>query len=64
MLAALALVASGDDPRPRRTAAHLALAMAVGAVFLLALGAFGRSPRPAEAHANDIVRQAWEPARR
>jgi hypothetical protein len=64
VLAALALVAAGDDERPRRTAAHLSLAVVVGAVFLLALGAYGRSPRPAEDHANDIVRQAWEPARR
>jgi hypothetical protein len=64
VLAALALVAAGEDPRPRRTVAHLSLAIAVGTVFLLALGSYGRSPRPEEAHANDIVRQTWEPARR
>jgi len=62
--AALALVAGGDDPRPRRIAAHLALAIAVAAVFLGALGSFGRTPRPSEAHAAAMVRQAWEPPRR
>ena len=61
--AALALVAAGDDPRPPRMAAHLTLAVAVASLFLLALGAFGRTPRPSEAHAAAAVRQAWEPAR-
>ncbi|HMF44008.1 MAG TPA: hypothetical protein VKQ32_25215 [Polyangia bacterium] len=62
--AALALIAAGDDPRPRRTAAHLSLAVAVAAVFLIGLGAYGRKPSAAEAHAAAVVRQAWDPPRR
>jgi hypothetical protein len=64
VLAALALVASGDDPRPRRIAAHLSLTVVVAAVFLLALSSFGRTPRALEAHATGVVHQAWEPPRR
>jgi hypothetical protein len=30
-------------------------------VFLVALSAFGRTPRPDEAHATSIVRKLWEP---
>jgi hypothetical protein len=63
-LAALSLVAAGDDPRPRRMAAHLGLAIAIAGVFLLGLGAYGRQPRPIEAHADAVVRRAWEPPRR
>jgi hypothetical protein len=63
-LAALSLVAAGDDPRPRRMAAHLALAIGVAAVFFVALGAYGRKPRAEETHAAALVRQTWEPPRR
>ena len=63
VLAALALVAAGADPRPRRSAAHLSLAIAVGAVFLLALSAYGRTPRPAETRSSALVRQAWDPVK-
>jgi len=63
-LAAVSLVAAGDDPRPRRIAAHLALAVGVAAVFFVALGAYGRKPRADEAHAAALVRQTWEPPRR
>ena len=61
---ALALVAAGDDPRPRRTAAHLSLGVAVAAVFLIALGAYGRRPDAAEARSAANVRAAWDPPRR
>lgn len=64
VLAALALIAAGDDPRPRRMAAHLSLSIAIAAIFLFALGGYGRIPRPTEAHAGTVVRQAWEPIRR
>jgi hypothetical protein len=63
-LAALSLVAAGEDPRPRRTAAHLAMSIGIAAVFLLGLGAYGRTPRPTEVHADAVVRHAWEPPRR
>jgi hypothetical protein len=63
-VAALALIAAGDDPRPRRIAAHLSLTIAIAAVFLLALSAYGRTPHAAETHAGTVVRQAWEPPRR
>ena len=64
VLAALALIAAGDDPRPRRMAAHLSLSIAIAALFLFALGAYGRTPGPAEAYAGTVVRQMWEPPRR
>jgi hypothetical protein len=63
-LAAVALVAAGEDQRPRRAAAHLALAIGIGAVFLFALSAYGRKPNASEAHASTVVRQMWEPPRR
>src|SRR5450755_1246384 len=56
VLAALALVAAGDDPRPRRGAAHLALALAIAGCFLLPLSAYGRAPRAEEARATATVR--------
>jgi hypothetical protein len=62
--AALALVASGQDPRPRRMAAHLAVGVAVAGAFLIGLGAYGRTPRAAEARSASLVRQAWDPPRR
>jgi hypothetical protein len=61
VLGALALVATGDDPRPRRMAAHLAVALAVAAGFLLPLSAYGRAPRPEESHATDVVHALWDP---
>jgi hypothetical protein len=63
-LAAVSLVAAGADPRPRRMAAHLGLSIAIAATFFLGLGAYGRKPQPAEAHADAVVRSAWEPPRR
>ena len=63
VLAALALVAAGDDPRPRRAAAHLALALGIAGLFLLPLSAYGRAPRAAESHAAALVRSMWDPAR-
>jgi hypothetical protein len=63
VLAALALVAAGDDPRPRRAAAHLLLALGIAGLFLLPLSAYGRSPRAEEARATAIVRSMWDPAR-
>jgi hypothetical protein len=59
--AALALVAAGVDPRPRRMAAHLGLCVGVAAVFFVALGAYGRTPRAAEARSAALVREAWDP---
>jgi hypothetical protein len=61
VLAALALVTAGDDPRPRRTAGHVALALAIAAAFLLGLSAYGRTPRPDEARATGTVHLLWEP---
>jgi len=61
VLGALALVAAGDDPRPRRGAAHLALALGIAGLFLLPLSAYGRAPRVAETHATAIVRSMWDP---
>jgi hypothetical protein len=63
VLGALALVAAGDDPRPRRAAGHLALALAIAGCFLLPLSAYGRAPRPDEARATALVRALWDPAR-
>ena len=62
VVAALALITAGDDPRPRRAAGHVALALAIAAVFLLGLSAYGRTPRADETHATGTVRQLWEPA--
>ncbi len=63
VLAALALVAAGDDPRPRRAGAHLALALAIAGCFLLPLSAYGRAPRAEEARATATVRAMWDPPR-
>jgi hypothetical protein len=62
--AALALVAAGDDPRPRRAAAHLAVGIGIAAVFFVALGAYGRAPSAAETRSAALVREAWDPPRR
>lgn len=59
---ALALIAAGDEPPvPRARLAQAGVALAVAATFLVALGAFGRAPRPAEASAQATVRAMWEP---
>jgi hypothetical protein len=63
VVGALALVASGGDPRPRRAAAHLALALGIAGLFLLPLSAYGRAPRVEEGHATAIVRAMWDPPR-
>ena len=63
VLGALALVAAGDDSRPRRAAAHLGLALAIAACFLLPLSAYGRASRPDEARATAMVRSLWDPPR-
>jgi hypothetical protein len=64
VVASLALVTAGDDPRPRRAAAHVALSLAVAATFLIGLSAYGRAPRADEARAAATVRQLWEPTPR
>jgi hypothetical protein len=64
VLAALALVAAGDDPRPRRVAAHLSVTVIVAAAFLFVLSTYGRKPNAAEAHAMAVVQQNWQPPRR
>jgi hypothetical protein len=64
VLAALALVAAGDDPRPRRVAAHLSLTVVVAAGFLLVLSTYGRKPRVDEVRATSVVQQMWQPPRR
>jgi peptidoglycan/LPS O-acetylase OafA/YrhL len=61
VLAALALVAAGDDPRPGRAMAHVALALAVAGAFLVPLSAYGRAPRPAEQRATATVHSLWDP---
>ena len=63
VIAALALVAAGDDSRPRRAGAHLALALAIAGSFLLPLSAYGRAPRAAEARATATVHSLWDPPR-
>jgi hypothetical protein len=63
VLAALALVAGGDDPRPGRAAAHLIAALAIAAAFLLPLSAYGRAPRAEETRAAATVRALWDPPR-
>jgi hypothetical protein len=61
VVGALALTAAGEDPRPGRAPAHLAVAVAVAAAFLLPFSAYGRGPRPAEAHAVATVQALWDP---
>jgi hypothetical protein len=63
VLAALALVAGGDDPRPGRTGAQLAVALGIAAAVLAPLSAYGRAPRADETHAAASVRALWEPPR-
>ena len=63
VLAALALPAAGEDPRPGPWVRQLALSIGIAALFLVALGAYGRKPRPDEAQAAATVRALWEPVR-
>jgi hypothetical protein len=63
VLGALALVAAGSDPRPRRAAAHLALALGIAGLFLIPLSAYGRAPRAEEGRATATVRALWDPPR-
>ncbi len=63
VLAALALVVAGDDPRPGRAAAHLGWVVAIAGCFLLPLSAYGRAPRAEEARAAANVRALWSPPR-
>jgi hypothetical protein len=63
VLAAIALSAGGDDPRPRGTAAHLAIALGIATAFLVPLSAYGRKPRAEETYAAATVRALWDPPR-
>jgi peptidoglycan/LPS O-acetylase OafA/YrhL len=63
VLAAIALSAGGDDPRPRGTAAHLAIALGIATAFLVPLSAYGREPRAEETYAAATVRALWDPPR-
>jgi hypothetical protein len=63
VLSALALVAAGDDPRPRRAVAHLGWVVILAGGFLLPLSAYGRAPRAEEARAAANVRALWSPPR-
>jgi hypothetical protein len=63
VLGAIALSASGDDPRPREAGAHLAIGIAIAVAFLLPLSAYGRTPRAVEAQAAATVRALWDPPR-
>jgi hypothetical protein len=63
VLAALALVVAGDDPRPGRAAAHLGWVVVIAGCFLLPLSAYGRAPRAEEARAAANVRALWSPPR-
>ncbi len=61
VLAAVALVLAGDDPRPRRWAVQLLFALAVAALFLGTLASFGRTPRAEEQRSTRNVRATWDP---
>jgi hypothetical protein len=63
VLAALALVSGGDDPRPGRAAAQLAVALGIAAAVLVPLSAYGRAPRADETRAAANVRALWDPPR-
>jgi hypothetical protein len=63
VLAALALVSGGDDPRPGRAGAQLAIALAIAAAFLVPLSAYGRAPRADETRSAANVRALWDPPR-
>jgi hypothetical protein len=62
--AALGLGLVGEEQRPPRPAARLqaiAGALAVAALFVLALSAYGRKPSPTEQASAAFVRATWEP---
>ena len=61
VLGALAPGVSGDDARPRRWLAHVALALGVAAIVLVPLSLYGRTSRADEARATALVRGTWEP---
>ena len=64
VLAALALVAAGDDPRPRRVAGHVALTLASRRRFCSCPVGYGRqAARPTRRAQRQAVRQLWEPRR-
>jgi len=63
VLAALALVAVGNESRPGRAGVHLAIAIGIAAAFLVPLSATGRTPRADETHASEMVRALWDPPR-
>lgn len=63
VVAALALASGGDDPRPGRAAAQLAIALGIAAAFLVPLSAYGRAPRADETRATANVRALWDPPR-
>ena len=62
VVAALALITAGDDPRPRRAAGHVAPGAGARGGVSARLSAYGRTPRADETHATGTVRQLWEPA--
>ena len=65
VLAALALVAAGDDPRPRRMAAHLSLSdRDRGAVPVRAEHVWAQPKRRRGARGRTVVQQTGEPPRR
>jgi hypothetical protein len=61
VISALAIPAAEEDPRLWVWARQLALSIAVAAVFLLAVSAYGRKPRPVEAQATATVEELWDP---
>jgi len=61
LLLAISLSLGGEDWKPRRWAAHAAIAVAIAAVCLVPLSRYGRGPSPAEARAAAFVRSTWEP---
>ncbi|HEX4404712.1 MAG TPA: hypothetical protein VH560_07780 [Polyangia bacterium] len=61
VLAALSLGVGGEDTRPTRWVAHVALALVVAAAVIVPLSAYGREPHPAERSATTLVQSTWEP---
>jgi len=61
VLVPLAIGLAGDDPRPSVWLSATGGAIGVALLLLISLGAYGRKPRPEEAHAATFVRATWEP---
>ncbi|HVX93895.1 MAG TPA: hypothetical protein VHK47_03200 [Polyangia bacterium] len=61
VLGALGLGLAGEAPRPPRRWARISGALAVAALCLLALSAYGRKPSPGEQSSAAFVRATWEP---